>query len=268
MSERYDIYFSGQLAEGRDIDSARAGLARLFQADEATLDKLFSGKAHIIKRDCDRATALKYKQAMEEAGAQPLIQAAGQKPGTRKPAEASSASDKIAALATAPDELRYRENATDEPATAPTSTPTADADSFGLTPPGTEVLRDDERPAPVTREIDTSRLHVDSDAERLSEASAQPPADLDTDHLSMAEVGEDIPNLPSPDTPVNPDLEGLSLAEAGKDLSDCAPPEAPAPALDLSSLSVEPPGTEMLEEQFRKRDPDKLPDTDHISLED
>ena len=71
MDARYSIYFAGELLDGHDRATVRAGLAKLFNADEATLDKLFSGKAQMIKRGCDKATALKYKQAMERAGAQP-----------------------------------------------------------------------------------------------------------------------------------------------------------------------------------------------------
>ena len=57
MSERYDICFSGQVLEGHDAETVRDRLAKLFKADRATLDKLFSGKTQIIKRGCDKTTA-------------------------------------------------------------------------------------------------------------------------------------------------------------------------------------------------------------------
>lgn len=69
MEARYNIYFAGQLLAGHALAGVRENIARLFNADDATLDKLFSGKAQLVKRDCDKATALKYKQAMEQAGA-------------------------------------------------------------------------------------------------------------------------------------------------------------------------------------------------------
>ncbi len=58
MEERYNVYFAGQVVEGYDLHSVRDKLAKVFNADQATLDKLFSGKAQLIKRDCDKATAL------------------------------------------------------------------------------------------------------------------------------------------------------------------------------------------------------------------
>ena len=48
----------------------RANLARLFNADEATLDKLFSGKIQLLKRDCDEATAEKYRYIRDQEAEQ------------------------------------------------------------------------------------------------------------------------------------------------------------------------------------------------------
>ena len=71
MDPQYDIYFAWEMLDGHEPAAVRAGLGKLFKADDATLDKLFSGKRLLIKRGCDKATALKYKQAMEKAGARP-----------------------------------------------------------------------------------------------------------------------------------------------------------------------------------------------------
>jgi hypothetical protein len=84
----------------------------------------------------------------------------------------------------------------------------------------------------------------------------------------MAEVGETIPHLPSGETPVSPNIDGLALSAPGSDFSDCASPEARALPLDLSALSLEPPGTDLLEEKYRGRKSDAAPSTDHLSLED
>ena len=83
METRYNVYFAGQLLPGQELTSVRDKLAKLFNADQQTLEKLFSGKAQLLKRDCDKATALKYKQAMERAGAQPVIKATTSAPFTQ-----------------------------------------------------------------------------------------------------------------------------------------------------------------------------------------
>ena len=301
MEERYNVYFAGQVMAGFDARVVRDKLAKIFNADQATLDKLFSGKAQLIKRDCDAATAEKYKQALERAGAIPIIKTAataaataattaapapGNSPSnsqTSPPAPAMTAAEKIAALAAAPDETRYQQRASDSAAadhrsntavvrneTGSSAYTGTESDNSGivLAPPGTAVLREEERAAPVVRAVDTSGLAIDATATRLSDEPPPPPAAPDTRHLSMGAVGDTIPTLPSAATPLSPNLDGLALSAADTDFSDCAPPAAEALPLDLSHLAALPPGDIPLEELRRRPLPVATPDTDHIRLED
>jgi hypothetical protein len=269
MEARYNIYFAGQLLEGQDLSTVRSKLAKIFNADEPTLDKLFSGKTQLLKRDCDKATALKYKQAIERAGGQPVIKAvevAAAPVETAPVTPAMSAAERIAALAAAPEEIRY--GSSNEAAAAAPAQEDSTTDGVGLAPAGSDVLREDERCTPVAREIDTSGLAVDASAQRLSEESAAPPAAPDTSHLDMGEVGEMIPNLPSHEKPLSPNIDSIDLAPDGTDFSDCATPEAAEPVLDLSELNLAPEGAELLDEEYRKHDQATAPATDHIALED
>jgi len=274
MEARYNVYFAGQLLEGQELNRVRDGLAKLFNADQQTLDKLFSGKAQLLKRDCDKATALKYKQAMERAGALPVIKqvqaAATQPPATAAPAaeKTLSAAQRIAALAAAPDEAGYRS----DPAAASTVNEQTQQSpgqaAMNLAPAGTEVLRENERPEPVTREVDTSGLEVDAAAQRLSEEPPPPPPTPDTSHIDMGAVGELIPTLPSQQQPLSPDTDAIDLAPEGTDFSDCAPPAAEAPPLDLSDMGLAPAGSDVLEEKYRHKRQPEAPSTEHISLEE
>jgi hypothetical protein len=267
MKERYNVYFAGQVMDGYDLHSVRDKLATVFNADQPTLDKLFSGKAQLIKRDCDKATALKYKEAMERVGAIPIVKITGIEAVTTKtaPARAMTAAEKIAALAAAPDANLYSAAASGTASNTIHEDVTA---GIVLAPPGTAVLREEERAARITREVDTSGLTVDIAAKRLSEEAPPPPTAPDTRHLSMGEVGETIPNLPPIDAPLSPSIDGLALAAPGTDFSDCAPPEPQASRRDLSALAVLPPGAALLEEQYRKLEHCAVPSTDHISLEE
>jgi hypothetical protein len=178
-----------------------------------------------------------------------------------------TAAEKIAALAAAPDETAYRADSTPAPAER-AKEPPADTSGIVLAPPGTEVLREEERAAPVIRDVDTSRLAVDATAERLSEQAPPPPAAPDTTHLSMGDVGDSIPNLASSAVPLSPNLEGLTLSAPGTDFSDCVGPEPTPLPLDLTHLAALPAGDIPLEEQHRRPVPTTAPDTDHITLED
>ncbi|TDG12062.1 hypothetical protein E2F43_17050 [Seongchinamella unica] len=267
MEPLYNIYYAGEVLDGFDTRQVRASLGALFKAGDATLEKLFSGTPQLVKRECDKPTALKYKQAMEKAGAKPLIRsvktpsAAADDPQATRPL---TAAERIAAMAAAPDATA---RVADKPKPA---APAASDDDPGLDlePEGTEVLKPEERPQQVSVDIDTSALDIDPPAERLSAEPPAPPPAPDTSHLSMGAVGEEIPTLATTEDPVTPNTDALDLAPEGTDFSDCARPEAAPPELDLSALEVSPPGTDVLDEEQRKHSHPPAPDTGHITLQE
>ena len=128
-------------------------------------------------------------------------------------------------------------------------------------------MRPEERVEHATSDIDVSKLELTAAGTDLSDHRDATAVAPDTSHLSMGEVGEDIPNLEDARTPLNPDTDSISLTPEGTDFSDCAPPQAQAPALDLSNIEVAPAGSDVLEEQYKKTEVEKGPDTTHISLE-
>ena len=66
---RYEIAFSAQLVPGAQLESVKANLAKLFQADAQRLALLFSGRRVVIKSNLDEAAAEKYRSTLERAGA-------------------------------------------------------------------------------------------------------------------------------------------------------------------------------------------------------
>jgi hypothetical protein len=273
MGQRYNIYFAGEILDGRDSSTVRAALSKLFNANEETLERLFSGKAQLIKRECDKATALKYKQAMERAGARPLIKLAGEHAAPASPppeAPSRSAAEKIAALAAAPDTLRYPgPGDTPDADPEPTAAPEPETVSLDLCPDGTEVLRPEERATPSRVDIDTSGLSLDAEADRLSPEPPPPPTSPDTSHLSLGEAGEVLPTLAPERSPLNPDTSGISLAPEGTDFSDCARAGAAPAEPDLTGIELAPPHTEVLQEHERGKRPEGPPvATDHLQLAD
>jgi hypothetical protein len=269
MEARYNIYFSGQLLDGQDLPTVRANMAKLFNADDATLNKLFNGKAQLVKSDCDKPTALKYKQAIEKAGGSPVIKTVEASPASSPAAPADkpmTAAARIAALASAPD-LSAQPQAGESEAT-PDTPDTQAEEGIALAPSGTEVLRTEERAAPVTSSVNAPDLDVDTSGERLSGTLPTPPAAPDTSHLSEGTVGELLPNLPSSREALDPDTSGIALSPDGSDFSDCAAPAPDAPELDLSSINLAPAGADVIEPQYRKKQDTPPPATDHLALED
>ncbi len=68
-SELYSVVLSGRIAEGFDEQQVRRTLAGLFKTAEANVEKLFASAPVRIKKAVERDTALKYKAAVERAGA-------------------------------------------------------------------------------------------------------------------------------------------------------------------------------------------------------
>ena len=272
MATRYTVYYAGQILDGHAAPAVRSGLAKLFKADDATLDKLFSGKVQILKRDCDEATAGKYQQAMARVGAHAIVKAAEPAPPAASPAEPAvtndsaqrqSAAERIAALAAADDDTRFRSDT--KAAAAPA--PAAD-EKFQLAPVGADLLRPEER-KPVDSPIPvSSSLSVDVDATRLSDERPAAPPPPDTSHIALDSAGGTIPNLPGAMPPAEPDTSAIDLSPPGTDFSDCSPDAPTPPTLDLSELALAPEGSVVLEERFRRHYEGETPATDHIALAD
>ncbi|RRJ84443.1 hypothetical protein [Aestuariirhabdus litorea] len=64
----YELSFSGELVAGADPAQARENLGKLFKANAAQLDRLFSGQRVIIKNNLELPAGRKYLQAFNKAG--------------------------------------------------------------------------------------------------------------------------------------------------------------------------------------------------------
>lgn len=266
MSQSYNIFFIGEVLEGEDEPAVRARLARLFNASDATLDKLFSGSPQLVKRGCDHGTALKYKQAMERAGARPRIRRSEDGPPAgpaAAPAPASTpgttAAERVAALVGSADAADSE---------APGAPGQAATEGLAMAPAGSEVLQPHERRRHQPVEVVTAALSLAEPGPLPPSPGTAAPAPPSTSHLSLEETGELIPNLPRLQQTPAPDTGTIALCDDGYDLSDCAPPPAPPPALDLSELALSPEGSPVLESRYRPVDTAAAPDTGHISLVD
>jgi len=67
-SQSYNIIFEGEAADGVDTETAKGNLQNLFKADRATVDRLFSVKRTVLKKDVSADVAKKYQAALANAG--------------------------------------------------------------------------------------------------------------------------------------------------------------------------------------------------------
>lgn len=69
-NRRYRIVYNGEIGEGRNIELVKLGLSRLFNVDRLLIEnQLFCGKVVIVKQGLDHEAALRYQEAMAQAGA-------------------------------------------------------------------------------------------------------------------------------------------------------------------------------------------------------
>ena len=70
----YNVIFSGEIVEGKDLKEVKDNLVELFKTDINKIDAIFKEKGSVVRRNLDFITALKYVKAMEKAGAVCLMQ--------------------------------------------------------------------------------------------------------------------------------------------------------------------------------------------------
>ncbi len=145
MSERYDIYFSGQITNGQQPDQVKQNISRISGTHGAALERLFAGQPVRIKRGVDQDTAVKYRVAFRNAGALLEIRPAPQAPAGETQKQPS---DTLTLLPPRSGSL-----ADCAPTVIPATLP--DISNMTLSPVGAAI--DDSMPPPLLQ-IDTADL--------------------------------------------------------------------------------------------------------------
>ena len=195
MSDQlFEVAFSGRISDGANPDEVKARVGKMFNADEAKLAALFSGKRVVIKKNIDKATAAKYKTALNRAGAECEVSIMGgeaAKPAAKPEAKAAPAADKPAAAAAAP-------AVTIETQDHGEVAPPPQTDPLGIT--GDQIEDLSASIAPVGSELQDDYSEVD-----------EPEYDLSG--LEMAPVGADLDTAKKQADPPPPDTTGITMAD-------------------------------------------------------
>ena len=182
----YEIAFAGQLVPGAQLESVKANLAKLFQADAQRIALLFSGRRIVIKSNLDAAGAEKYRATLERAGA--VVEVA---------ALPSAASDLVPPAAVEPPQSQASAAGEQAPA-APgrlevlprdeckAAFAGVDAPAFGIAPLGDDLQ--DDKPQPQAPALDLSQLSLAPPGSDMGQTPAEPAAPPpDTSHLKLQE---------------------------------------------------------------------------------
>ena len=227
MTDMYRLVFRGEVNEGQHAAVVRKRLAALLKIDDSRAEVLFSGKPVVVKKAVDKATAIKYRDAFNQAGARLRVGKVGQTAASSAPAAADPAD--IAMLPVGSDVLTEEERA--DPVEV-------DVDISHLSVQGAVFVTDDEEPQVAAPNVD--HISMADVGARIGEESEPVDApDLEAD-FDVAEVGARMADeIPDSEPAVDVDDVDFDVADVGADM-DTSEKKSPPPAPDTSHLSVEP----------------------------
>jgi hypothetical protein len=202
MSDQlYEVAFSGQISEGADLNDVKAKVAKMFNADDAKLALLFSGKRVVIKKNIDQATADKYKSALNRAGAQceisPPVGASASAPAASAPAATAVAATAVAATAAI------------KPVSAASAVPIETGDYGEVAPP--PAIDPLGITASDIEDLEASIAPVGSELQQEYQEVETPEFDLS--EFDLAPVGSELITREKNPDPPPPDTSGISMAE-------------------------------------------------------
>jgi hypothetical protein len=192
MSDQlFEVAFSGQIIEGADLEEVKARVGKMFNADDAKLAQLFSGKRIVIKKNIDQATAAKYKTALNRAGAECEVNSSGGEDAAAQPAVATPAPAEPATKS-APVSTEYETSYDGEVAPPPHTDP------LGIT--GDQI-----------EDLAVSIAPVGSELQDEYKEPEEP--DIDITGFDIAPVGSDLSEAKKEQQPPPPDTSGITLAD-------------------------------------------------------
>ncbi len=206
---RYNIVFHGELVSGADPDQVRRNLAQLFKMEFDRVEKLFTGKPVVLKKEADQATAMKMRAALKKAGAECEMKALG---GEEAPEQRQTQAAATGAQTAPPTTERLSEadaNSGDsQTGVAPPASATGvsmedkpeNLETVGTIRTGGTGFSSEFEVAPAGTELEESGTDEDS-------------VNPDISHLSMAPPGTDLEQLPDQEAVEVPDISHLKVVD-------------------------------------------------------
>ena len=227
--DRFDLIFRGDIVLGQPLSDVKQRLQRLFKADEARIEGLFTGRPVALKRQLDAATAQKYQKVLQQAGA--LVEVVRSRASVERPAGKHGFSlAPLGGLLLKPGERL-------QPVPPPVL-----AGAFTLRPAEGLLLDREEVSRAVPEPVIVPELDLAAVGEYLLSEEARgdlPLATVEPGDWGLAEVGSDLltreerrSEVPAVTAPT------LEVAPVGSDLGELKQHRAPV-APDISGLRLE-----------------------------
>ncbi len=216
----YQVIFVGKIIEHADFDMVKTNVARVFSLPPDRVDKLFSGRRIVLKKDIDQTTAERYKTTLQRAGA--LCEIEDTQAAT--PESTQVAPDELMTVAEPGSQIGEHV----EVANATIDTSGMDMAEVGITLAESESVPD--------AHIDTGDINMAEAGITLAEPKEVVDVQIDTSGIDMAEVGITLAE-PEEFLEAEFDLSDLTLDEAGATLVEST--SVPDANIDTSQLSLD-----------------------------
>ena len=235
MSELFNVVFSGEVSGRADPAVVRANVGKLFNASEAVLDKLFSGQPVAVKKMVDRATAMKVRAMMKQAGAETRMVPVDDQ---GRPLDAAGATTATPAAQT--------------PAAAPVARPVPAAAPVSAPAPAPATTAAAPKPAAESMADRVKRMAEEQLRQEAAQAAVAKAAEAQG-NWGVAPAGTRLSPVDAGPPPVAPDISGIVLAPSGSDvIAANEKPYIPPVQVDISAINLAPAGTEVLKEDERE----------------
>lgn len=189
--ELFEIAIAGEFLDGENPEDVKARVGKMFNADAAKIAQLFSGNRIVIKKNVDQQTAVKYKAALNKAGA--VCEIKSLSPAVAAPVAKAAPTPPPAAAAApaAPPKPR-------EPVDYGDIAPPPQTDPLGIT--GDQI-----------EDLAASIAPVGSALQDNIKETAEPQFDISG--FDVAPVGSVLGSEKKEPDPPPPDTSGLSMAD-------------------------------------------------------
>jgi hypothetical protein len=196
--ELFEVAFSGQVRDGADPEKVKVNVGNMFKADEAKIAQMFSGRRVFIKKNLDKAAALKYANAFKKAGAKCEVKSMSDSTPSSPSPEKVEAAEK-----TPPAQEKVVPKTLDVDYTTTqnmeaTVAPPPQVDPLGIS--GDQIEELSATMAPVGSELQDEIKEI-------------PEPDIDITIFEVAPVGSDIGSKKKGEAPPPPDTTGMKTIE-------------------------------------------------------
>jgi len=264
----FNIVFRGEIVHGADLAAVKTNVGNLFKANEQVLARLFSGEAIAIKKNVDKAGAMKYRALMKQAGAICYAVEPGEElppvVAKPKPAIPTSASPATISPLIAQNSKPTNINKTIQVSSQGISKETAKEQGWSLAPVGSILVEPSVIPGVEIPDIDG--ISLAEVGVIIIEPKEQPKFKTASDlsQISLAPVGSIVAD-PKVQIPMSiPDVSGINLAPVGSDVADPVEHHYPKPP-DVSGIQLAPPGSDVADPA--PKIPELRVNISHIKLE-